>query len=284
MIKCSNDLSKYRKNKNISDINENCIFNYLKLFDVCINSKNHLEIIKRQPIDLVIKYIDLSDLTLNRTGIHQIYKDKDNEELRYSIRSILTNLPWIRKIFIVLPNNKVRYLKSINNINDKIIYIKDKDILGFDSANIYAFTFQLYKMEKFGISKNFIYMEDDFFIGKLLKKSDFFYYDKNQNKVLPFILTTNFFEMNKSETLNKYNYIYNIKNSIHPHSGSGWNFSLINTEKFFIERYNQTLINTKITHNAISENIDDLKEIYSVIQNYKYTINSEIITYIKNFL
>ena len=29
------------------------------------------------------------DRTLNRSGIKQIYKDQDNEELRYSIRSIL---------------------------------------------------------------------------------------------------------------------------------------------------------------------------------------------------
>jgi hypothetical protein len=34
-------------------------------------------------------------------------------------------------------------------------------------------------MEKFGISKNFIYMEDDYFLGKPLNKTDFFY---NRNK------------------------------------------------------------------------------------------------------
>ena len=33
--------------------------------------------------------------------------------------------------------------------------------------------------KNFGVSKNFIYMEDDFFIGKYLKKADFFYYDKS---------------------------------------------------------------------------------------------------------
>ena len=170
-----------------------------------------------------------------------------------------------------MPNYKVKFFKSKDIINDKIIYIKDKDFLGFDSANIYAFTFQLYRMEKFGLTKNFIYMEDDFFIGKLLKKSDFFYYDQKKKKVLPFILTTNFYELNKTETLNEYDKLYKIKESIHPHSGIGWNFSLRSTEKFFIDKYNKTLINTKITHNAKGENIDDLKEIYSIIQNYQYT-------------
>ena len=69
------------------------------------------------PIDVLIKYIDLYDPNLNRTGIHQIDKDYDNEELRYSLRSILKNIPWVRKIFILMPNEKVRYLKDYRVMN-----------------------------------------------------------------------------------------------------------------------------------------------------------------------
>ena len=136
---------------------------------------------------------------MKRKGIKQIYKDFDNEELRYSLRSILENIPWVRKIFILMPNKKVKFLKSSHEIKEKIIYINDRDLLGYDSANIYAFTFNLFKMEKFNISKNFIYMEDDFFIGKPLNKSDFFYYDEKEKKVLPYILTSNFEEINKKK-------------------------------------------------------------------------------------
>lgn len=125
-----------------------------------------------EPIDVFIIYIDLRDKTLNRTGIKQIYKDEDNEELRYSVRSILKNIPWVRKIFI-MPNKNVRYFKPVEEINDRIEYVNDKDFLGYDSANIFTFSFSLYKMEKFGISKNFIYMEDDYFIGRPL---DFYLY------------------------------------------------------------------------------------------------------------
>ena len=67
-------------------------------------------------IDILIKYIDLRDPFLKRNGIHQIEKDFDNEELRYSIRSILSNIPWIRKIFILMPNKKVRYFKEYKNL------------------------------------------------------------------------------------------------------------------------------------------------------------------------
>lgn len=37
-----------------------------------------------------------------------------------------------------------------------------------------------------------------------------------------------------------------------------------------IEKYNFQLINTNFTHNAISENLDDLKEIYKEIKEYAY--------------
>ena len=51
------------------------------------------DLLEKEPIDVLIKYIDLTDKTLNRTGIHQIKKDFDNCELKYSVRSILQNIP-----------------------------------------------------------------------------------------------------------------------------------------------------------------------------------------------
>ena len=257
-------------NNSIIELSKKYLFNFLKLYEKGNLKQSHLKFIEKEPIDLVIKYIDLTDKSLSRIGITQIYKDKDNEELRYSLRSILEYLPWIRKIYILMPNLKVRYFKSVEQIKEKIVYIKDKDVLGFDSANIFAFTFNLYKLEKFGISKNFIYMEDDFFIGKLLKKFDFFYYDEKKKKVLPYVLTKNFQELNKNEIINNYNNLFKIKDLIHPHSHYGWWLSIYSTERYFIQRYKEPLINTFFTHNAISENMDDLKEIFNEIKNYEY--------------
>jgi hypothetical protein len=239
-IMVNNQQIKFSDKINISEknINKIFLFNIIKLFELGnFNNKNENNIIEKEPIDVLIKYIDLNDKTLNRKGIKQFYKDFDNEELRYSIRSILQYIPWIRKIFILMPNKKVKYFKSAKKIKDKIIYIKDKDLLGFDSANIYAFTFNLYKMGKFGISKNFIYMEDDFFIGKPLNKSDFFYYDIKKKKVFPYILTDYFTEIDIYQTLKEYNNLFKKKNSFHPHSGLGWKFSLLSTDKYFFERY-----------------------------------------------
>ena len=247
------------------------IFNFLKLCEEGKEGKNNFKFVLNEPIDAIIKYIDLTDKTLNRTGIKQIYKDKDNEELKYSIRSLFEYIPWIRKIFIIMPNEKVKYFKNIENIKEKIIYIKDKDFLGYDSANIYAFTFNLFKLEKFGISKNFIYLEDDFFFGKSLHKFDFFYYDEKQKKIVPYLITNYFYEMNITEILEKYNNLYIIKETIHPHSLDGWWMSIYSTDKFFAECYNGgIIIKTRFTHNAKGENIDELKEIFEKVKKYKY--------------
>lgn len=192
-----------KNNSHSEKLNKKFIFKIVKLYEE-VKKTNNIKYVNKEKIDILIKYIDLSDKKLNREGIIQIYKDFDNEELRYSLRSILNNLPWVRKIFILMPNEKVRYLKTYEEIKEKIIYINDKDFLGFESANIFSFTFNLYKLERFGISKNFIYLEDDFFIGKSLKKTDFFYYDEKEEKVIPFLLTMHFQELNKTGSIEKY--------------------------------------------------------------------------------
>ena len=275
-LQCTNNISApYIKDQ----INSKFLFKITKLYEEVEIKPNHIKIIDNEPIDVVIKYIDLLDKTLKRDKIRQIKKDEDNEELRYSVRSIVQYIPWIRKIFILMPNEKVRYFKAYDEIKHKIVYVKDKDVLGYDSANIYAFTFNLWRMEKFGLSNNFIYMDDDFFIGGHLNKSNFFYYDENINKVVPSLLNIDFCELGREETIKNYNRIFAQKDELVEQGYMAWVLSLYSSEKFFVDHYkNITLINPKPTHNAISYNIQDLKEIYElVVNNYQYaneTLNS----------
>jgi hypothetical protein len=233
--------------------------------------KEYVDIVEDEPIDVVMKYIDLSDKGLNRTGIHQINKDEDNGELRYSVRSILQYIPWVRKIFIIMPNEKVSYFKPIDEIKEKIVYIKDKDLMGFDCANIYAFIFNFYKLKQFGVTDNFIYMDDDYYIGKEFNKSDFFYYEDKERKVLPSIVSIFFSEFNRDYSYNTYNKLIRKIDKTNAHSSLAWRFSVASTETFLLDLYkDQRLIYTEFTHNAFPMNINDLKEIFQVIQKYKY--------------
>ena len=246
-------------------------FKIFKLFEEVEFKKEYVDIVEKEPIDVVMKYIDLTDENLNRSGIIQIKKDKDHEELRYSVRSILQYLPWVRKIFIIMPNEKVNYFKPIDEIKEKIVYLKDKDVLGFESANIYAFLFNLYKLDKLGVSDNFIYMDDDYFIGNYFNKSDFYYYEPKEKKVVPSLINYYFNEFDRKKVDSNYKYLFRIKDRIHPHKHMGWRIALSSTEKFFCDFYNTSrLIYTEFTHNAIPMNVNDLKEIFQVIQNYKY--------------
>lgn len=103
--KYTNKFIEVRKGqiKFTSLLNKRNIFHFEKLCEEYKNKHNFefSQKILKEPIDVIIKYIDLSDKTLNRTGINQTFKDNDNEELRYSLKSILQNIPWVRKIYIL---------------------------------------------------------------------------------------------------------------------------------------------------------------------------------------
>ena len=48
-----------------------------------------------------------------------------------------------------MPNEKVRYFKDYKLIKEKIVYVKDKDLLGYDSANSHTFRYRFWKMKQF---------------------------------------------------------------------------------------------------------------------------------------
>ena len=244
-------------------------FHLLKLFTEVRHTKEDLEIIEKEPIDVFIKYIDLSDPNLVREGIPQIKKDKDNEELRYCIRSILKNIPWVRKIFILMPNEKVRYFKDYEFINEKIVYVKDKDLLGYDSADSHAFQYRIWKMKEFGLSDNFIIMDDDYFIGRPLNKSDFFYVENNT--VLPAIINTNYeIVTNISAKKELSDLKKKIQNNPRLHTSNRFMYSVNKAYLFLIQYFKLPLIVPYFTHNAIPANINDIKEIYDLIYNSEH--------------
>ena len=244
-------------------------FHLLKIFTEIDRSNKENELfLEKEPIDVLIKYIDLSDPNLVREGVPQIKKDKENEELKYCIRSILKNIPWIRKIFILMPNEKVRFLKNYNLINNKIIYVKDRDFLGYESSNPHAFQYRLWKMKEYGISDNFIIMDDDCFIGQPLKKSDFFYIENNT--VVPAIISTSYQVHTQKTFLKEYNNIKKLLKDSRAQSSNTFLYSMYNTYFFFIDYFNSPIIVPYFTHNAIPSNIKDLKEIFDLVNDSKY--------------
>ena len=274
---CINDIQYDKLNKN--DNSQNIYkFSFFKLFEEVHIRPLDIEMVNKDPIDVFIKYTDFTDKTLNRKGIKEKLKENDMEEIKYCIRSILKYIPWIRKIFIVMPNDKVRFLKPIEEIKDKFVYIKEKDLIGFDTINSAPLQFRLFELKKYGISDNFIYMDDNYFIGENLRKTDFFYYDDESQKVVPAIVNNIFYELNKRNYLELYNQFINQIDSANSIDNYGWQLSLLSSYKLIIDNYDIPLTEAEFTHCALPLNINDLKEIYDfIIKKYKYyneTLNS----------
>ena len=269
-----NDDNLYKNELKVkSDKNNATIFQLYKIYEEIIPKESQL--LKKEPIDILIKYIDLKDPKLKRQNIKQIKKDEENGELQYSLRSILENLPWIRKIFILMPNEKVKFLKSQKKIKEKIIFINDKDLIGFDSSAIYVFQFNLWKMKKFGMSENFILMDDDYFINNPLNKSDFFYEENNQ--IFPLMITNDYYLMDerKINLEHKQNLLMINENNIQ--SEEAFLFRQLSSLKFIYKIFEndnsirRPLIEASFSHNAIPLKLSNIKEIYDiVIEKYKY--------------
>ena len=279
-IKCIEDYDLISSNLE----KESFKFSLIKLYEEPKKKKEYKKLIEEEPIDVVYKYIEPSNKASNKKEIKEVKKDEDNEELRYSIRSILSNIPWIRKIFIISSKEKLEFLKPIEEIKNKIIYIKDKDLLGYDSDNNQAVIYNFFKLDKFGVSENFIYMENDYFIGKPLNKSHFFYYEENEKKVKPCIINNFIREMNRNEIKKNFNKYFENKENISPNSLLRMKMALATTDNFFVDNYNSTkLIYTYFTKNAIPLNILDFKEISQELEKYKY-LNQSLYSTEKNSL
>lgn len=175
-----------------------------------------------------------------------------------------------------MPNERVRYFKPPEEISDKIVYVKDKDLLGFDSASSPAFQFNLWNMKKFGMSENFILMDDDCFIGRPLKKSNFFY--EENGEIFPALITKDYYELKIEGLKKKLEPLIKNINSVNSHSPNGFSVMQKNSLLFLYDilgddnsRFGKPLIEPSFTHNAIPVKQSDIKEIYDYIEKlYKY--------------
>jgi hypothetical protein len=111
-------------------------------------------------------------------------------------------------------------------------------------------------------------MDDDCFIGKPLKKSDFFYVENG--KVVPSIVAK-IFEKETQFSSNKKHIFYKLKAQKNKEqSGFFFMYSVYTTYLFIIKLLKKNLIVPFFTHNAIPCNLKDLKEIYELVYKSKY--------------
>ena len=96
----------------------------------------------------------------------------DNEELKYSLRSVEKNAPWINKVYIITADQRPKWL---NADHPKVELVSHRDIIesGFlPTFNSHAIEMAIPRIK--GLSERFLLANDDMFIAKPIEP-EFFY-------------------------------------------------------------------------------------------------------------
>jgi hypothetical protein len=146
------------------------------------------------PVDIVYTWVDgmsTEHNTLRRRSAEELWiagqslsvshdaisdnRFNDHDEIRFSLRSVHINLPWIRNIYIVTCcGHRPRWLDSTDN---KVVIVSHEDIFespasDTPSFNSLAIECNLHRIK--GLSEHFIIANDDFFFGKRMKVGSFY--------------------------------------------------------------------------------------------------------------
>ncbi|WP_200209217.1 stealth family protein [Micromonospora coerulea] len=142
----------------------------------------------RFPIDAVYTWVDGADpewrsrkaAALGRQAgpVHPVAANDSRyvsrDELRYSLRSLVSYAPWLRRIFLVTDNQLPAWLDPDHPM---ITVVSHADILGpvgqLPSFNSHAIEARLHRIP--GLAEHFLYFNDDVFLGRPLLPQTFFH-------------------------------------------------------------------------------------------------------------
>lgn len=141
-----------------------------------------------QPIDVVYTWVDGADpvWSLNKelhlgsgkadnlvTGSSSVYRYKNNDELKFSLRSIHQFAPWVNKIFLVTDNQVPDWLIQ----SEKIVVVDHKEIFAnlenLPTFNSHAIESCLHRIP--GLNEYFLYFNDDVLLTRPISPDLFFY-------------------------------------------------------------------------------------------------------------
>ncbi|MGH3652857.1 stealth conserved region 3 domain-containing protein [Glutamicibacter sp.] len=142
-----------------------------------------------EPVDAVYTWVDSADpvwqeayrefkQSIPAGASHPSSRDlaryTSRDELKYSLRSLEMNMPWIRNIYLVTAGQAPTWL---NTENSKIKLVSHSEI--FDSPEECLPTFNSHAIETQlsnigGLSEHFIYVNDDIFFGRPMSPNVFY--------------------------------------------------------------------------------------------------------------
>ncbi|XP_061181061.1 N-acetylglucosamine-1-phosphotransferase subunits alpha/beta-like isoform X2 [Saccostrea echinata] len=142
-----------------------------KSFDILVTAQNISIDGKKPTLNAANLVWDLRDFSRDEDISSSRFED--NDELRYSLRSVEKFAPWIRHVFIVT-NGQIPHWLDLENprvtiVTHEEIFPNKSHLPTFSSPAIEA---NIHRIP--GLSKKFIYMNDDVMFGKEVWPEDFF--------------------------------------------------------------------------------------------------------------
>ncbi|MFH8485364.1 stealth conserved region 3 domain-containing protein [Streptomyces longisporoflavus] len=140
------------------------------------------------PVDAVYTWVDDSDpewrdrrdAALGGGGDgasadHGAVRFRNRDELRYSLRSLAANAPWIRHIYLVTAGQTPAWLDADH---PGVTVVDHRDLFADPEAalptfNSHSIESQLHRIE--GLSEHFLYLNDDMFLGRPTTPQTFFH-------------------------------------------------------------------------------------------------------------
>ena len=137
------------------------------------------------PVDAVYTWVDDADppwqqARARRAGTEQVVdpsavgaaRFRNRDELRYSLRSVFLFAPWIRRIHLVTAGQVPDWLDTTD---PRIRLVDHRDILpasALPTFNSHAIETGLHRID--GLSEQYLYFNDDVFLGRPLQQERFF--------------------------------------------------------------------------------------------------------------
>ncbi|WP_327658565.1 stealth family protein [Streptomyces sp. NBC_00483] len=138
----------------------------------------------RFPIDVVYTWVDGDDpewqhrrAVYGEGGYHSESANAaryiSRDELRYSLRALEQNAPWVRHVYLVTDRQRPGWL---NERHPRITVVDHSEIFHDSAAlptfNSHAIESRLHHIK--GLSEHFLYFNDDMFLGRPVTPADFF--------------------------------------------------------------------------------------------------------------
>lgn len=169
-------------------------------------------------IDVVVPYVDFQDKNwieeANKNGIDYSEINRfrgQGEFFKYFFRGIAKNLSWINNIFLIVQSKS--QVPSWLDVS-KIKVVLHEDFIPKEFLPLYnSCTIEMFLGNIKGLSEQFLYFNDDTYILKELKISDFFIENKVRQRFLECFPSS---EPYKWHCINGYNLIFNDEGAATP--------------------------------------------------------------------